>query len=269
MSGQKSKAGAIRVGIGGWTYEPWRNNFFPAGLKHAEELAYASRHVTSIEVNGTYYRTQSPASFRRWAAETPDDFVFSLKASRYATNRKDLGEAEPAITRFVESGITELGPKLGPLLWQLAPTKKFEAAEFGGFCALLPKAQDGLRLRHVLEVRHPSFVSAAFVALAREHGVAICLAVSDDYPLIADTTADFVYLRLQTSTADHEAGYDQTAIALFAAHAKTFAAGKTPADLPLLAPPLPAAPRDCFVYFISGAKERNPAAAHLLIAALT
>jgi uncharacterized protein YecE (DUF72 family) len=269
MTGLKSKAGTIRVGIGGWTYEPWRNNFFPAGLKHAEELAYASRHVTSIEVNGTYYRTQSPESFRRWAAETPDDFVFSLKASRYATNRKDLAEAEPAIVRFVESGITELGSKLGPILWQLAPTKKFDPAEIGRFCAALPKEQDGIKLRHVLEVRHPSFVHADFVALAREHGVAICLALSDDYPLIADPTADFVYLRLQTSTADHEAGYDQSAIDGFAAQAKTFAAGKIPADLPTLASAPPAQKRDCYVYFISGAKERNPHAARLLIGALT
>jgi uncharacterized protein YecE (DUF72 family) len=269
MSGQSGKAGDIRVGIGGWTYAPWRNNFFPAGLKHAEELAYASRHVTSIEVNGTYYRTQSPESFRRWAAETPDDFVFSLKASRYATNRKDLAEAEAGIAHFVESGITELGAKLGPILWQLAPTKKFDAVEIGRFCAALPKQHGGLTLRHVLEVRHQSFVCADFVALAREHGVAICLAVSDNYPLIADPCADFVYLRLQTSTADHEAGYPQAAIDRFAVQAKTLAAGKIPDDLPMLAPPLKAAKRDCFVYFISGAKERNPAAAHLLIGRLT
>ena len=257
--------GRIRVGIGGWTFAPWRNSFYPPKLPHAQELAHASRAVTSIEVNGTYYRTQSPESFRRWAAETPDDFVFSLKASRYATNRKDLREAGPAVAHFVDSGIAELGSKLGPILWQLAPFKPFDPEEIAGFAELLPPEKDGLPLRHVLEVRHPSFVCEAFVALARRHGFAICLALSADYPLIADPTADFVYMRLQTSTADHEAGYDAAAVVRFAAQAKDFAAGKMPDDLPTLAPALKAPGRDCFVYFISGAKERNPAAAQALL----
>ena len=264
---KQSKSGAIRVGIGGWTYEPWRNNFYPAGLAHAKELAHASRAVTSIEVNGTYYRTQSPKTFRHWADEAPDGFVYALKASRYATNRKDLADAEPAIARFVESGITELGAKLGPILWQLAPTKKFDPDEIARFAAALPKTQDGIALRHVLEVRHPSFQTADFVRVARDQGVAICLAVSDDYPLIADITADFVYLRLQTTTADHEAGYDTDAIGRFSGYARSFAAGTVPTDLPLLAAPAPVAARDVFVYVISGAKERNPAAAQALIAA--
>ncbi len=259
------QSGAIRVGIGGWTFAPWRSTFYPPKLPHAQELAHASRAVTSIEVNGTYYRTQSPESFRRWGAETPDAFVFSLKASRYATNRKDLREAGPAVTHFVDSGITELGSKLGPILWQLAPTKAFDPEEMAGFADLLPPEKNGVALRHVLEVRHPSFVCEAFVALARRHKLAICLALSPDYPLVADPTADFVYMRLQTSTADHEAGYDAAAIARFAAQAKDFAAGKMPDDLPTLAPALKARTRDCFVYFISGAKERNPAAAQALL----
>ena len=268
MTSKKTSGGSIRVGIGGWTFAPWRGPFYPPKLPHAQELSFASRAVTSIEVNGTYYRTQTPASFRRWAAETPDDFIFSLKASRYATNRKDLREAGSAITHFVDSGITELGAKLGPILWQLAPTKLFDPDEIAAFAALLPRETRGVALRHVLEVRHQSFVDAAFVALARRHGFAICLAVSDDYPLIADPTADFVYLRLQTGTADHDAGYGDKAIARFAAQAREFAEGGMAADLPALAPVPASRRRDCFVYFISGAKERNPAAAQALLAAL-
>lgn len=260
--------GHIRVGVGGWTYEPWRETFYPADLPKAKELAYASRQVTSIEVNGTYYRTQSPQSFRRWAEQTPDDFVFALKASRYATNRKDLADARDAITHFVESGITELGPKLGPILWQLAPTKKFTAAELDGFFTCLPSAQDGVPLRHVVEVRHASFLAPAFVTLARRHGVAICLALSDDYPLIADVTADFCYLRLQTTVADEASGYGAETIALWRDRALDMAGGHAPSGLPLLGDPAKVQPRDCFVYMISGAKERNPAAARALIEAL-
>ncbi len=268
MTSRKTNGGSIRIGIGGWTFAPWRGPFYPPKLPHAQELSYASRAVTSIEVNGTYYRTQTPDSFRRWAAETPDDFIFSLKASRYATNRKDLREAGPAIAHFVESGITELGAKLGPILWQLAPTKTFDADEIAAFADLLPRETQGVVLRHVLEVRHPSFQDAAFVALARRHKFAVCLALSDDYPLIADPTTDFVYLRLQTGTAEHHAGYPGEAIARFADQARLFAGGGVPVDLPMLAPVPKSTKRDCFVYFISGAKERNPAAAQALLAAL-
>ena len=260
--------GPIRVGIGGWTFAPWRDNFYPAGLPHARELAYASRDLSAIEVNGTYYRSQTAESFRRWAAETPDDFVFALKASRYATNRKDLGEAGPAIERFLESGLTELGRKLGPILWQFAPTKVFAPDELERFLALLPSEQDGLALRHVLEVRHPSFVCAEFIAMARAHAVAVCLAVSDRYPLIADLTADFAYLRLQTSAATLPEGFDAAAIGLFANQAKSLAGGRVPPDFPTLAAAAPVRPRDCFVFFIGGAKERNPHAARALLAAL-
>ena len=244
MTSKKHIGGTVRVGIGGWTFAPWRDTFYPPKLPHARELAHASRVVTSIEVNGTYYRTQSPESFRRWAAETPDDFVFALKASRYATNRKDLGSAGEAVSHFVGSGITELGSKLGPILWQLAPTKAFDAEEIGRFLALLPPEAGGLPLRHVLEVRHQSFKSAAFATLAARHGTAICLAVSDDYPLIADPTADFIYMRLQTSTGEHEAGYTADAIGRFATQARTFAGGGMPDDLPTLAPAKKTAGRD-------------------------
>src|SRR6185437_16050960 len=191
------KTGRIFAGVGGWTYEPWRGVFYPKGLPHARELSYAAEHLTSIEINGTFYRTQTPATFRKWASEVPDGFVFSLKGPRYAVNRRVLGEAGDSIKRFLDSGITELGGHLGPLLWQFAPTKKFDDADFGKFLELLPKTFDGHRLRHVVEVRHDSFKTPAFIALARKAGVAICYAEHKTYTEIADVTADFIYARLQ------------------------------------------------------------------------
>lgn len=257
----------IRVGIGGWTYAPWRDNFFPRGLKHADELSFASRHVSSIEVNGTFYRLQSPDSFKRWADETPDDFIFALKAHRITTHRKVLAESGSAITRFLESGVLELGKKLGPILWQFAPTKKFEAEDFEAFLALLPQKLGGHALRHVVEVRHQSFVDAASVTLARRYGVAICLALSDKYPLIADVTADFIYARLQTSQSAEANGYPAKELDRWASYVKHWSEGKTVADLPLLAEPPSGKGKshDCFIYFIAAAKERNPAAAMALM----
>lgn len=252
----------IRVGIGGWNYPPWRGLFYPKGLAQARELHFASRALTSIEINSTYHRDQKPASFRKWAAETPDDFVFSLKASMFATNRKNLAEGAPSIKRFLESGFTELGAKLGPIVWQFMPTKKFEAEDFAGFLALLPKQQDGVTLRHALEVRHDSFRTREFMTLAKQHECAIVVAESEKYPLIADATAGFVYLRLMTAQADLDAGYKPAVLTKWRTRAQSWADGGVPGDLPLLAPkPKITGPRDVFVYFISGAKERNPAAA--------
>src|ERR1041384_4746708 len=158
-----AKSGTIYVGIGGWTFEPWRGVFYPKGLPHAKELSYASERLTSIEINGTFYRTQTPATFRKWASEVPDGFVFSVKGPRYATNRSVLKEAGDSIKRFLDSGVTEMGGKLGPLLWQFAPFKKFDPADFGGFLELLPEKFDGRPLRHVVEVRHDSFKTPAFM----------------------------------------------------------------------------------------------------------
>jgi uncharacterized protein YecE (DUF72 family) len=257
----------IYIGIGGWTFAPWRGPFYPKGLPHAQELAHASRHVTSIEINGTFYRTQTPQSFRKWAEETPDGFVFSVKGPGAVSNRKDLTEAGPSIARFFESGPTEMKEKLGPILWQLAPTKKFVKDEIAGFLELLPRTHDGRPIRHALEARHASFKTPEFIALMRQAKVPIVYAHSDKYTEIADVTGDFIYARLQRSSAANETAYSAEELAAWAKRAKAWESGGEPDDLPRIAESAKASakPRDCFVYFISGAKERNPAAAMALI----
>ena len=251
---------AIRVGIGGWNYAPWRGAFYPAGLAQRLELEYASRQVTAIEINATYYRTQKPESFARWRDETPDGFVFALKANRFATNRRVLGEAGESIGWFVSSGITELGDKLGPIVWQFAPTKRFDEGDFGDFLKLLPQQQDGIALRHVLEVRHESFRTPEFVAMCRAKGAAIVFADSPEYPAIADITGDFVYARLQTGSDDVPTCYTPKALGEWAGRARTWAEGKAPDDLPRADPAsdAPVKPRDVFVYFITSGKVRAP-----------
>jgi uncharacterized protein YecE (DUF72 family) len=264
------KPGTIYCGIGGWTYEPWRGVFYPKGLPHSRELAYAAEHLTSIEINGTFYRTQNPATFRKWAAEVPDGFLFSVKGPRYAVNRRVLAEAGDSIRRFLDSGVTELGPHLGPLLWQFAPHKKFDEADFGKFLELLPPTFDGRRLRHVVEVRNDSFKTPVFIALARRFGVAVAYAEHATYPEIADLTADFVYARLQKGDERLKAGYPPQAIDQWARRAKTWAEGGEPKDLPKVDKTVAAkTPRDVFVYFIHEAKLRAPAAAMALIARLS
>ncbi len=259
----------IRVGIGGWTFAPWRGTFYPDGLKHADELKYAASKLTSIEINGTFYRTQSAASFAKWRDETPEDFVFAVKGHRAVVNKKVLAEAGEAIDWFLKSGITELGPKLGPLLWQFAPYKKFDPDDFGAFLALLPKAADGVQLRHVVEVRSQSFLVPEFVALLRKHNVAVVSAHSDDYPAIADVTADFVYARLQKSQETIATGYAPADLDGWAARARLWAAGGEVDDLPRFGAKAAAKKkRDVFVYMIAGAKVRAPAAAQALIARL-
>ncbi len=256
----------IRVGIGGWVFEPWRGEFYPKGLPQARELEYASRKVTSIEINATFYRTQKPDSFRKWAAETPDDFVFSLKGPQFATNRRVLAEAGPAIERFFASGLLELKSKLGPVLWQMAPSKKFDPADFAAFLALLPPELDGRSIRHVVEVRHESFLVPSFIALLRKFSVAVAVVDSDKHPLIADVAADFVYARLQRTCDKEKSGYPARALALWAKRARQWGAGGAPDDLAALVAPSPASgKRDVFIYMISGAKARAPAAAMALI----
>jgi uncharacterized protein YecE (DUF72 family) len=261
-----AKASAVRVGVGGWTYAPWRDNFFPEGLPQHRELEYAAQRLTTIEINGTYYRTQKPESFAKWRDETPADFVFSVKASRYATNQRVLADAGDSIERFIGSGIAELGPKLGPIVWQFMPTKRFDAADFEAFLRLLPTQVDGVALRHAMDVRHASFMSPEYLALARKHEVATVFADSDEYPSFADLTADFVYARLMRTESAVSTGYAPSALAEWAARARNWAAGTEPDGLPRVEPAgAPRKPRDVFLYFISGAKERAPAAAMALL----
>jgi uncharacterized protein YecE (DUF72 family) len=260
------KSGTIYCGIGGWTYEPWRGVFYPKGLPHARELPYAAEHLTSIEVNGTFYRTQTPKTFRSWAEQVPNEFVFALKGPRYAVNRRVLKQAGDSIKRFLESGITELGPHLGPLLWQFAPSKKFDEADFGGFLELLPGMFDGHTLRHVVEVRNDSFKTEAFIRLLRKFSMPAVFAEHQSYPPIADVTGDFVYARLQKGDEKLKAGYPPKALDQWAARAKLWAQGGEPNDLPKVdKKPAAKKPRDVFVYFIHEAKVRAPAAAMALI----
>jgi uncharacterized protein YecE (DUF72 family) len=261
--------GRIHVGVGGWTYEPWRGTFYPKGLPHARELEFASRALTAIEINGTYYRLQSRASFEKWARETPDGFVFTLKASRYCTNRTKLADAGDSIAKFLGQGLTILGDKLGPILWQFMPTKKFDPEDFGAFLKLLPDKQEGVRLRHAVEVRHESFRDPAFVELARKVGAAIVFADSPDYPAFADLTSDFVYARLQDTREEEPTGYDASAIERWTAICRQWAEGEQPRDLPYISDKAaPEEPRDAYIFMISGAKVRAPAAAQALIKAL-
>ena len=260
---------AIRVGVGGWTFEPWRDNFFPAGWPHSRELEYASRQLSAIEVNGTYYSSQKPATFAKWRDETPDDFVFSLKASRFATNRRVLAEAGESVERFVNSGIAELGPKLGPIVWQFAPTKRFDPVDFEAFVKLLPAQAGGLALRHVLDVRHDSFKCPEYLALARRYQAGTVFTDSDDYPSFADLTGGFAYARMMRTDATLPEGCTPQAFDQLAACARVWRDGGEPAGVPRVEPapaPAPAgAPRDVFMFFISGAKEKAPAAAMALL----
>jgi uncharacterized protein YecE (DUF72 family) len=259
-------SGRIRVGIGGWTFEPWRGTFYPPKLPHARELDHATSHVTAIEINGTYYRTQTPASFEKWRKAAPDGFVYSVKASRFCTNRTKLAEAGESVARFLGQGISELGDKLGPILWQFMATKKFDADDFGAFLKLLPAKQDGVPLRHALELRHESFAVPEFIEMARAAGVAVVFADAPDKPCIADLTADFVYARLMDAKEEIETGYDAKALDRWAKIATSWAAGHQPEGLPYVAKQTAAKqPRDCFIFMINGAKVRAPAAAQALI----
>ena len=241
--------GKIYVGIGGWTYAPWRGGmFYPDDLPQRRELEYASRQLTSIEINGTYYSNFKPDTWTKWRDETPDGFVFAVKASRFTTNRRKLAEAGDSIERFIGQGLHELGDKLAPISWQFMATKKFDAEDMSAFLKLLPKEIKKRPLRHALEVRSPTFKDSKFYDLARQHGVAIVFADHDEFPEIDEATADFSYARLMRSEAKVKTGYKPAALDKWAKRAK--AQQKT---------------GDCFVYVIAGAKERAPAAARALI----
>ena len=239
----------VRIGIGGWTYEPWRGVFYPDGLVQRRELEYAAQHLTAIEINATFYGRQKPASWRKWAEAVPEGFQFTVEASRYSTARKVLAEGADSIEKFLNQGFTELGDKLGPILWQFAPTKHFERDDFARFLDLIPDSQDGVALRHALEIRHESFADPTFFELARTRNMAVVFADSDEYPCIDEATADFSYARLQRTEESVETGYDDKALDAWADRARGWSKGG----------------RDAYVFFIAGAKVRNPTAARMLI----
>lgn len=243
--------GKVHIGIGGWTYEPWRETFYPKGLPHARELAYVGEHLTGTEINATFYRRQSPASFAKWRDSVPEGFRFALKGSRYCTNRKDLSEAGEGVENFLAQGLVELGEKLGPINWQLAATKKFDADEIAAFLSLLPATHEGLKLRHAIEPRHESFDDPAFFDLARKAGVAVILADSRKYPAFEEAldSAPFVYARLQNAQGKLEQGYPDDEIDHWAGRVREWSRDG----------------REVFAFFINGAKERAPAAAMALM----
>lgn len=247
----KSKTGKIFVGIGGWNFAPWRGTFYPKGLTQAKELHFASRELTSIEINSTFYGLQKPATFQKWHDDTPDGFVFSVKAPRFVMLRKDLATSGPGLERFLGSGLLNLGDKLGPINWQLDPRKEFNAAEIGAFLELLPAKLEGRTLRHAIEARNESFDCEEFFDLTRKHKVAIVEAGDSEHPRIQARTAPFSYLRVMGAKASAAKGYSLVALARWRKHAQTLAADG-----------------DVFFYFISGAKERNPLAARALLADL-
>lgn len=261
------KTGQIHIGIGGWTFAPWRGVFYPDKLTQAKELSYAASKLTSIEINGTYYGSQKPESFRKWASEVPDGFIFSVKGPRFATNRRVLAEAGDSIQRFYDTGVTEMGDRLGPVLWQFAPTKKYDETDFGKFLELLPRTFNGVALRHVVEVRHDSFCTPSFIDLLRQFNVAVVYADHAKYPAIADITADFVYVRLQTGEDTVKTAYPPKALDIWAGRFKLWASGGDVEDLAHSHPkPAKKQPRDVFAYVIHEGKIRAPAGAMELIA---
>ena len=241
-------AGKIHIGIGGWTFEPWRGVFYPKDLTQKRELEYASRKLSSIEINGTYYSSFRPASWAKWRDETPDGFVFAMKASRFCTNRRVLAEAAESVGRFVGQGLVELRDRLGPINWQFMGTKKFDPDDIEAFLKLLPREVGKLPLRHALEVRHPSFRDERFYDLCRKRNVAIVYAHDKDFPEIDEPTADFTYARLMGTQDKVKTGYKPAELDQWAKRAKAWAKRG-----------------DAFIYIISGAKVRNPAAAQALI----
>lgn len=253
----------IRVGVGGWTYAPWRETFFPEGLVQRRELEYASRRLSAIEINGTYYSAQKPDTYARWRDETPDTFVFTAKAPMRIVQAKVLANTAGQVEAFV-GGIATLGAKLGAISWQFE--RKLDRADFARFVDALPMTVDGRPVRHALEVRDADSVDASLVELARKKNVALVFTDSTEWPSFADVTADFVYARLMRARSNLVTGYTRPELVAWAERARIWAKGGDPEDLPRLTGASPKARhRDVFVFFINADKERNPAAATTLI----
>jgi len=260
--------GRIRVGVGGWDFDPWRESFYPPRLGKPKQLAHMAARLTAVEINATYYKLQTPELFERWAKAVPEDFRFAVKGSRFCSNRRILGEAGESVERFCAQGLAELGGKLGPILWQFMATKRFEPDDFRAFLALLPGKVAGVPLRHVVEPRHESFRDPEFVAMARAAGVGIAFADSDEFPCLADLSGDLVYARLQRSREKIAKGYKVGELKRWAETARQWSRGESPDGFPYVAEPPPPRARETFVFFIAGAKARNPAAAEALIGML-
>jgi uncharacterized protein YecE (DUF72 family) len=263
-----SRTQRTRAGIGGWNFAPWRDNFYPKGLPQRRELEFASRRVTAIEVNSTFYRAQKASVYAKWRDETPPGFVFSLKAPRQVAEVRKLAGAGTLVRGFVSGGLEAFEDKLGPIVWQFPPSRAFERDDFAAFLDLLPRELNGQALRHVLEVRNTRFLCAEYLELARAHRFPSVFTDSDEYPGFADLTGDFVYARLMCSRASEPDGYPAKELDAWAERARTWARGGEPHDLPRVEPQAaaePSGPRDVFLYFISGAKARNPAAAMALL----
>jgi uncharacterized protein YecE (DUF72 family) len=237
--------GKIRVGIGGWTFEPWRGIFYPDKLPHSKELEYASRQLGAIEINSTFYGRQKPKSWEAWEKAVPDGFQFSIKGARYCVSRSRLAEGADGLSKFFEQGFTALGPKLGPILWQFLPRRKLDAEDIARFIDLLPRKLDGLDLRHAIEPRDDSFKDDKFFRLCRDRNIAVVFEDSDEYPLIDEETADFTYARLQRMSEEVPTGYDEQSLKAFASKARKWRK----------------AGLDSYIFMINGAKIRAPAAA--------
>lgn len=237
--------GQIRIGIGGWTYPPWRGVFYPDKLPQSKELDYASRQLTAIEINATFYGRQKPKSWETWEKTVPEDFQFAIKGSRFCVMRSKLCEGAEGIGNFFAQGFAALGPKLGPILWQFALRRKFDSEDIAGFIDLLPEKLDGIELRHAIEPRHESFRDEKFFELCRDRNIAVVFEDSDDYPLIEADTANFAYARLQRMNEEILTGYDDAALDGFADRARQWREKG----------------RDAYIFMINGAKVRAPAAA--------
>lgn len=237
--------GTIRIGIGGWTYPPWRGTFYPESLVQAKELEYASHALTAIEINATFYSRQSPKSWEKWASIAPDGFQFAIKGSRYCVTRPKLSEGAEGLGNFFAQGFTALGPKLGPMMWQFAPRRRFDAADIAGFIDLLPERLGDVSLRHAIEPRNESFRDPKFLELCRARNIAVVFEDSDEYPCIEADTADFTYARLQRMREEVSTGYESKTLDAFAKRART----------------AQAAGQDAYIFMINGAKVRAPAAA--------
>jgi uncharacterized protein YecE (DUF72 family) len=285
----------MRIGISGWTYGGWRGTFYPRDLRHSDELAYASRQVDTIEINGTHYSLQRPESFARWYEETPEGFIFAVKGSRYITHLKQLQNIETPLANFFASGVLRLEEKLGPFLWQFSPRFRFDGERLDHFLSLLPRdteaaaalakrhdrrladrawTQTGCKraLRHAIEIRHQSFLDPAFITLLRRQHVALVFADSVEWPYAEDVTADFIYIRLHGSEELYASGYSDEALDWWAARIRSWSMGLEPNDARLAAPDLPPPQRrarDVFVYFDNDAKVRAPFDARSLRAKLS